>query len=115
MQPVYSHTIFLGPTLAANHTAVFTMPFAATLVAVSHVNSTANAGKIDIGTTSDADAYLDDQSVGVSDTPVVESAMSDFVGSQFPHIPKDTVVKVTITDHASHMANVAVVMWFAEG
>jgi len=115
MQPVYSHTIFLGPTLAANHTVVFTMPFAATLVAVSHVNSTANAGKIDIGTTSDADAYLDDQSVGVSDTPVVESAMSDFVGSQFPHIPKDTVVKVTITDHASHMANVAVVMWFAEG
>ena len=115
MQPVYVHSIFLGPTLAANHTVVFTMPFAATLVAVSHVNSTTNQGTLDIGTTSDDDAYLDAVTVGELDVPVLENTMADFVGSQFPHIPKGTVVKVTITDHASHMANVAVVLYFAEG
>jgi hypothetical protein len=115
MQPIYAHTIFLGPALAANHTVTFTMPFDATLIAVSHVNSTTNQGKIDIGTTSDTDAYLDDQTVGENDVPVLENTMADFVGSQFPHIPKSTVVMVTITDHGSHMANVAVVLWFAEG
>ncbi len=115
MQPIFAHSIFLGPTLAANHTVVFTMPFAATLVAVSHVNSSTNQGKIDIGTTSDDDAYLDDQTVGELDVPVLENTMADFVGSQFPHIPAGTVVKVTITDHASHMANVSVVLYFSEG
>jgi hypothetical protein len=115
MQPIYTHSIFLGPTLAANHTVVFSMPFAATLIAVSHVNSTTNQGKIDIGSTSDDDAYLDDQTVGELDVPVLENTKEDFVGSQFPHIPAGTLVKVTITDHASHMANVAVVLWFAEG
>ena len=115
MQPIYTQTIFLGPTLAANHTVVFTMPFAATLVAVSHVNSTTNQGTLDIGTTSDDDVYLDGVTVGELDVPVLENTMADFVGSQFPHIPASTIVKVTITDHASHMANVAVVLYFAEG
>lgn len=115
MQPIYAQSIFLGPTLAANHTAVFTLPFAATLVAVSHVNSTTNQGKLDIGTTSDDDAYLDDVTIGELDGPVLENLLSDFVGAQFPHIPAGTVVKVTVTDHASHMANVAIVLYFAEG
>lgn len=115
MQPIYTHTIFLGPTLAANHTAVFTAPWDCQLVRVSHVNSTTNQGKIDIGTTADDDAYLDDQTIGELDVPVLENTPGDFVGSQYPHIPAGTIVKVTITDHASHMANVAVVLWFAPG
>jgi hypothetical protein len=115
MQPIYALPIFLGPTLAANHTVVFTLPWDVSLVRVSHVNSTTNQGKIDIGTTTDDDLYLDDQTIGELDVPVLENTPADFVGSQYPHIPAGTVVKVTITDHASHMANVCVVLWFAPG
>ena len=111
---VYQHTIFLGPTLAANHTAVFTLPFDCQLIHVSHVNSTTNQGTLDIGTTSDDDAYLDGVTIGELDVPVEEDR-DDFVGEQFPHIADGSVVKVTITDHASHMANVCVVLTFTEG
>ena len=115
MQPIYAQSIFLGPTLAANHTVVFTLPWDVTLVRVSHVNSTTNQGTLDIGTTSDDDLYLDGVTIGELDVPVLENTPGDFVGSQYPHILAGTVVKVTITDHASHMANVAVVLWFAPG
>ena len=115
MQPIYAHTLFLGPTLAANHTAVFTVPWDCQLVRVSHVNSTTNQGTLDIGTTTDDDAYLDGVTIGELDAPVLENTKEDFVGGQYPHILAGTVVKLTVTDHASHMANVCVALWFAEG
>ena len=114
MNRTFQQVINLGPTLAANHTSSFAMPFNAQLIHVSACNSTANAGKIDIGSDSDADAYLDDQSFGVSGTPV-EFDRTDFVGDQFPHVDAGDIVKVTITDHASHMANVCVVLTWTEG
>ena len=114
MQRVFQQTVFLGPALAANHTAVFTVPFDCQLVHVSAVNSTTNQGTLDIGTTSDDDLYLDGVTIGELDVPA-EFDWNDFVGSQYPHILDGTVVKVTITDHASHMANVCVVLTFTEG
>ena len=114
MQRIFQQTLFLGPTLAANHTHVFTTLFDCQLVHVSASNSTTNQGTLDIGTTSDDDAYLDGVTIGELDVPA-EFDRDDFVGGQFPHIPADTVVKVTITDHVSHMANVSVVLTFTEG
>ena len=115
MNRTFQQVINLGPTLAANHTATFTMPFGATLVHVSACNSTANAGKLDIGSDSDADAYLDNEDFGVSGTPVEYDA-EDFVTTpQYPHVADGGVVVVTITDHVSHMANVCVVLTWAEG
>jgi hypothetical protein len=114
MQPIFAQTVYLGPTLAANHTFNFLAPFDIQLVKVSAGNSTANAGKLDIGNSSDDDIYLDNQDFGVSGTPVAYG-QSSFVGGQFPHIAAGTNVKITITDHASHMANVAVVMYFSPG
>lgn len=119
MQPIYTMSLFLGPTLAANHTFSFKVPFDCTLVAVSLVNSTANAGTFKIGTTSDDDAYLTATNFGVSGSPVVKKAMTDFAGvtanSQFPRFAADATVMCTVTDHVSHMANVAVVLFFAPG
>ena len=114
MQRVFQQVINLGPTLAANHTASFKMPFDAQLLHVSACNSTANAGKLDIGSDSDADAYLDNQDFGVSGAPA-EYERTDFVGDQFPHVSDGAIVKVTITDHASHMANVCVALTWTEG
>jgi|GEM_PF-1453564 len=119
MLRVFQQTINLGPTLAANHTFVFKAPFDMQLVHVSCCNSTANAGTLKIGTTSDDDAYLLAENFGVSSTPVEVSTPAGFdgvtAGGQYPHILDDTLVLVTITDHVSHMANVMVVLTFTEG
>ena len=119
MQRVFQQTWYIQGTLAANHTICFTAPFDMQLVHVSCSNSSANAGTLKIGTTSDDDAYLAAENFGVSDAPVEVSTFAGFDGasaaSQFPHIPDGTVVKLTITDHASHMAAAAVVLTFTEG
>ena len=119
MNRVFQQTINLGPTLAANHTFSFKAPFDMQLVHVSLCNSTANAGTLKIGTAADDDAYLLAENFGVSSTPVEVATPAGFdgvtAGGQYPHITDGTTVLVTITDHASHMANVAVVLTFTEG
>ena len=116
---VYTQTIFLGPTLAANHTASFTLGHNAQLLHVSLCNSSANAGTLKIGNSSDDDTYLLAENFGVSGTPVEVSTPAGFdgvtAGGQFPHILDGTVVVLTITDHASHMANACVVLTWSEG
>ncbi len=119
MLRVYQHTLNMGPALAANHTASFKTPFDCQLVHVSLCNSTANAGTLKIGTPADDDAYLKAKSFGVSGNPAVAALPASFDGDaalgQFPHIEAGTTILVTITDHASHMANVCVVLTFTEG
>ena len=116
---VFQQTINLGPTLAANHTFNFKLPFDMQLIAVSLCNSTANAGTLKIGSTSDDDYYLAAENFGVSGTPVVVSTPAGFdgvgAGGVYPHILKGTVVSILITDHASHMANACVVLTWTFG
>jgi hypothetical protein len=114
MLRVFTQTIYLGPTLAGNHTVIFKTPCDVQLVHVSHVNTTANQGTLKIGHSADDDAYLAATSIGASSTPG-EVAQAGFTGGQFPHIPRGTVVVITITDHASHMAGVTIVLTFTEG
>jgi hypothetical protein len=119
MDRVYQVCINLGPTLAANHTFNFVVPFDCQLIHASLCNSTANAGTLKIGTTSDDDAYLAAENFGVSGTPVEVSTFAGFDGvtgaGQFPHILDGSVISVLVTDHASHMANVCVILTFTEG
>lgn len=113
--------IIIPGTLAANHTFTFTTYRDMSLVHVSAVNSSANAGKVKVGTSADDDGYLTDQDVGVSATPA-EYDMDDFdgallteAGKEHPHVTDGTIFSITITDHASHMANVFVLLTFAAG
>ncbi len=119
MQRVHQVCINLGPALAANHTFNFVVPFDCQLVHVSLCNSTANAGTLKIGTPSDDDAYLAAENFGVSGTPVEVATPAGFdgatAGGQYPHILDGSVVSCLITDHASHMANVCVILTFTEG
>jgi len=119
MNRIFQQTINLGPTLAADHTFTFQAPFDMQLVHVSLCNSTANAGTLKIGSAADDDAYLAAENFGVSGAPAVVDAPAEFDGAtaagQYPHIAKDSVVVITVTDHASHMANAAVVLTFTEG
>ena len=66
MDRVFQQTIFLGPALAASHTPLFKAPFDMQLLHVSAVNTSANAGTLKIGSSSDDDAYLAAKSFGVS-------------------------------------------------
>ena len=116
---VFQQTLNLGPALAANHTFNFTLPFDAQLIHVSLCNSTANVGTLKIGTTSDDDAYLLAENFGASGTPAIVSTPAGFdgvtAGGQFPHIAKSSVVSILVTDHASHMANVCVILTWTFG
>ena len=114
-QQVYT----IDGTLAANHVFTFKAPFDMQLIHVSMSNSTANAGTLDIGLSTDADGWKDGATFGVSAACTELAAFSDFDGAvaagQFPTANDGDVVHVTIKDHASHMANVCVVLTFTEG
>ena len=49
MQKIFTIPFYIPGALAANHYCEFKLPFDAQLIAVSVCNSTANAGKIDVG------------------------------------------------------------------
>lgn len=119
MDRVFQQTYTIDGTLAANHIFHFTTPFDVQLVHVSLCNKSANAGSLKIGTSSDDDAWLGAENFGVSSTPVVVNTPAGFdgatAGGQYPHILKSTVVKITITDHGSHMTAPCVLLTFTEG
>ena len=118
---LFTVSFMIPGTLAANHTFIWTAPRECTLLHASVSNSSANAGTITIGDSADADEYLTASAFGVSDTPV-EYDGGDFVDTSgathtryYPRIVDGTVVKVLVTDHGSHMANVSVVLTLADG
>ena len=119
MQRKYCMTFLIPGTLGANHAFQWKMQSGATLVGVSMCNTTAYAGNLQVGTKADANAYLAAEDFGVSDTPTEVVTKAGFDGAtadgQFPAIPADTIMEITITDHGSHMANVCVVLTFVEG
>jgi hypothetical protein len=105
-------------TLAANHTFAFTAPFDLTLEFVSAVGSNSNNGILDIGTSSDTDAYVSNLDVGDSLAPGTVDAPGEFVGSNYPHIAAGTVVEAELDyDGAGGTAvhDFTLVMVFSEG
>ncbi len=104
-------------TLAANHTFYFTAPFDCQLVHVSAVASNASNGIIDIGPSTDTDGYLDAKDIGDSLAPA-EFDKDDFVGAEYPHIAKGTIIAALLDyDGAggTAAANYTLVMTFVEG
>jgi hypothetical protein len=114
---IFKHTYHIPGTLAANVSIVYTTQADCQLIHVSAVGSNANNGLLDIGNSSDADAYLDGVSIGDSDTPI-EFGRADFVGGEFPHIIKGTIVKIALDyDGAGGTAthDFTLVLTFTEG
>lgn len=99
--------VFIIPgALAANHVFDFVMPINVELSHVSFCNASANAGTLKIGSAADDDEFMADTAFGVSGTP----AESDIDVGEEPAISAGTAVKITITDHESHMSDVCVVL-----
>jgi hypothetical protein len=116
---MFQQTYSIAGALAANHVFHFKTPCACSLVHVSAGNESANAGTLKIGTGADDDAYLLAKNFGVSSTPAAVNTPAGFdgadAGGQYPHIAAGTIVKITITDHASQMTAPCVVLTFTEG
>jgi hypothetical protein len=103
--------------LAANHVFYFIAPFACQLVAVSASGSNTNNGILDIGPSTDTDGYLDAWNIGDGNVPL-EADQNDFVGGEFAHIAKGTIVAACLDyDGAggTATADYTLVMTFSEG
>ncbi len=121
----FTHTFHVPGTLTADLAIVWTVPTDCTLLHVSAVASDANAAGLEVGTTSDADAYITKYSIGTSGTPVEKQTPSDFNGatsdSNRPHIADGTVMKLTLDFNyngggsAAASDDVTIVLTFQEG
>lgn len=117
MSNIFTHTYHVPGTLAANISIKYTAPADCQLIHVSAVGSNTNNGILDVGPSTDTDGYLDGVSIGDGGTPA-EFDRDDFVGSQFAHIVKGTIVVVSLDyDGSSGTAthDFTVVLTFLEG
>jgi hypothetical protein len=104
-------------TLAADLNIRFTAPKACQLIHVSAVGSNSNNGIIDIGPSTDTDAYVDGADIGDSNVPA-EYDQDDFEGDEFPHIAAGTIICITLDhdgDGGTAAQNFTVVLTFTEG
>ena len=97
MQGSYLHMGFrVFGALAADEYFEFKAPFDMQLVQVSGNAANTTSCILDIGNTSDADAYLDAVTLtGATDTPTVWD-QDDFVDAQYPAIPAGAVVQIAV-------------------
>lgn len=105
-------------TLAANHSFAFKLPMDAQLIFVSAVGSNANNGILDVGTSSDGDAYISNLDVGDSSTPALADEEGDFESDVYPHITKGTIIVAALDyDGGSGTAvnDFTLVLGFTEG
>ena len=118
-QGAFQQVFLVQGTLAADHTYTFVVPFGMTLTHVSMSNSSANAGTLDIGESTDTDGYKDGATFGVSGACTELDEPTDFdgalAGSQYPHLDDGDIFTIIIKDHASHMAGACVVLTWMVG
>ena len=114
---LFTYTFHVASVMVADGYIFYTLPIAAQLIHVSAVGSNGNNGLMTIGNSDTAAAYLASASIGDSGTPV-EFSQANFVGAQFPHIAKGTIVKVVL-DHDGAggvaTADFTLVLTFLEG
>jgi hypothetical protein len=114
---LFTQTIHVPGTLAANIAVKYILPVDVKLIHVSACGSNTNNGILDIGPSTDTDGYLDGVDIGDGDVPT-EFSRSNFVGTQFPHITKGTIICVSLDyDGAggTATANFTAILTFLEG
>jgi hypothetical protein len=105
------YTFMFPGTFTADTDPYFTLPFDVQLIHVS-------AQCLD----EDATLIIQDDTVAVNDTltvtngttPVTQDEKGDFVGDQFPHMLKGSVIHLDIA-HGSEFADLVVVLTMTEG
>ncbi len=87
---------FLDAALTANQTYRFRLPFGVPLDGVSAAAGNTTSFILDIGTAASGSAYLATKTVTGAAATTTMFGRSDFVGGEYPHIPADTEILVTI-------------------
>lgn len=117
MQRKFTHAFHVPGTLGADLAIVFTAPSDCQLVHVSAVASNDSDATLKLGTTSAAEAYLEEAVIGDTNAPV-EKARADFVGAQFPRLSDGDIFLATL-DHDGGSGTAAndftMVLTFLEG
>jgi len=114
----FAMTIVIPGTLAAPVDFKTTIPSPCTIQHLSMVQSNAGNARIKIGTSDDDDAYLAYTEAGQSGTPVVLSALADWIGSARPHLSKDEVFALYVDhdgDSGTAGDDLNIVITFTEG
>ena len=105
---------FIG-TISADNYVDFDMPVDATLIGLSADGDTQDFNVI-VGTTSDADAYVNTTDGAVTAGTVLDlNEKGDFVGDQFHHIAQGTATRVTLDHTGSNPVDVFIVLYFTPG
>jgi hypothetical protein len=102
-------------TLAANVAVSFNVPAGMTLVEICCCSTSSDSGGVEVGSDTDADAYLVKTTVGASNNPQVITRVG-MVGAQYPHLDAgDTVAIALDYDYPSGaVADWACVLTFVE-
>lgn len=87
---------FLDAALAANQTYRMRLPFGVTIEGVNAAAADTTSFILDIGTAADDDAYLDGKTVTGAAAVTTLYGRADFVNGEYPHIPANTEILVTI-------------------
>jgi len=114
---IHTYTFYTPGNAAANHVYRFIAPCDLQLIHVSASNSAATDATFTIGNSVTAAAYLAASNVGDSNTPN-EFDRDDFVGGEFPHIVKGTVVAIAVDYDGSAgtaASNLTIVLTCQEG
>ncbi|TXH49234.1 MAG: hypothetical protein E6Q97_23085 [Desulfurellales bacterium] len=119
---LFTYTIHLHGTLAANATGNIKLPVAASLISVAACGSNANNGLLDVGTSADRDGILSAVDIGDSNTPT-EYDRADWDGALATagdpyHFDKGSILAWDLDyDGASGTAaaNVTLTLTFLEG
>lgn len=109
---------FLDAALAANHTYRLRLPFGVTLEGVNAACADTTSFILDIGTAADSDAYLDGVTVTGAAATTTMFGRTDFVNDEYPHIPADTEILVSIDydgGAGGDAADVSLTLIFTEG
>jgi hypothetical protein len=117
MLKALTHMIYVPGALGADMVVRFKAPCDLQLIHVSGSISNSGSTLITIGNSDTAAAYLASIIVGISNTPT-EFDRDDFVGGEFPHIAKGTIIAIAV-DYDGNAGtagqNLTLVLTFTEG
>lgn len=114
----FTESVVVPGTLAADVSRVLVFPYPVQLVGVSGRTDNTTSFILDIGTEADPDAYLDGVTITGAATGKTQFGRTDFVGDEYPHIPENTPIKVSVDfdgGAGGNSANVDVQLYFTQG
>lgn len=110
----YCVPLTIAGTLSGTTTRVYVMPFNATLRSVQ-VSAGANTdSELDVGTSTDGDAWIDGVALGASGAPVIVKS-SSFIGGLPIQVAEGDTISISVTKGGTAAANVTVYLNFTEG